>query len=104
MSTIRVLPIVDLNTGRLQFRLHGQWVVYYTDRPRELLRVLARSTAPASFAPETNRLVLTVAGRRTSHGSRVAFSLAKFPDPFALTTLDGDGRTPDESADAPYRV
>lgn len=104
VSNIRVLPIIDLNTGQVQFTMQGQWAEFYTDRPQELLRLLSRSTDTTYFTADSCELWIATGKQRVTNGERIAFSLAKFHEPSTLITLGGDGKPPSNSAIAPYRV
>lgn len=90
MPVIRVLPILDLNTGQLQFSLSGQWVEFYTRQPEVLFRTLARSTTAPTFDPDTAELVLRTPAQHQPDGARVTFQLEKFLEPSLVTRLEGD--------------
>ncbi|WP_404289324.1 hypothetical protein [Glutamicibacter arilaitensis] len=86
---LNVLPIIDLQTGHVQFPFHGIWVSYYVINPRFLARLLASSVGPPSFDSQRNELSVFVATRGQSAGTAHVFSLAKFPVLESLTKLGG---------------
>lgn len=74
-----VLPIVDRQTGQVQFTVHGQWHICYVSDPLRLEFLLARCARRPIFIPEACELRLSVAAAGRPQGRTVAFSLAKFP-------------------------
>ncbi|WP_334122767.1 hypothetical protein [Glutamicibacter sp.] len=82
-----VLPIVDRQTGQVQFKFQGQWLIRYVDDPGQLEHLLARCARRPLFNPDSSELVLGVATAGQSQGRSIAFSLAKFPSLRPLTKL-----------------
>ncbi|PQZ97372.1 hypothetical protein CQ010_11310 [Arthrobacter sp. MYb211] len=86
---LNVLPIIDLQTGQVQFPLRGVWVSYYVTDPHLLTRLLARTVGPPSFDSQREELSVFVAVRGQNAGTAHVFSLAKFPVLESLTKLGG---------------
>lgn len=84
---INVLPIIDLQTGQVQFPLHGDWVYYFVANPQQLAKVLTRTVRTPSFDPAREELSVYVAKNGYNYGVAQVFSLAKFPGLVSLTKL-----------------
>lgn len=82
-----VLPIIDRQTGQVQFSVQGQWHIRYVQDPARLELLIARSAHRPIYESITSQLVLRVASRGLPDGQRIAFSLAKFPSLTPLTKL-----------------
>lgn len=91
MAVYRVLPIIDLRSGRVQFAVHGIWADFSTDHPEALVKALSASCAATRFDTLTNQLWVTVAKYRVTSGERLIFELRKFPETPPLTTLECGG-------------
>jgi len=82
-----VLPIVDRQTGQVQFKVQGHWHIRYVCDPQRLELLLARCARRPIFNPETSELVLGVATTGQAQGRSIAFSLAKFPSLEPVTKM-----------------
>ncbi|GAA2970657.1 hypothetical protein ACX5K5_02815 [Glutamicibacter bergerei] len=86
--SINVLPIIDLQTGQVQFPLHGLWVSYFVTNPRRLAESLTRTVRTPSFDVSREELSVFIAVTGHNHGIPHVFSLAKFPAFTSLTKLN----------------
>lgn len=84
---VNVLPIIDLQTGRLQFPLDGVWTSFFVADPRRLSQLLARTVRTPSFDVTREELWVYIAQRGQYRGVAQVFSLAKFPAASSLTKL-----------------
>lgn len=84
---VSVFPIIDVQTGQVQFRSRGSWATFYVVNPQQLLQALAHSARTVLFDPQTQDLLIFVASRGKLAGEPRAFSLAKFPQGASLTKL-----------------
>lgn len=84
-----VLPIIDLQTGQVQFRVQGRWYTRYVDYPQELARQVERSARRPVFTPASGQLLVFIAAAGHPAGRQLAFSLAKFPGRRSLAKLGG---------------
>lgn len=85
--TYPILPIIDRQTGQVQFKAEGHWHIRYVADPLRLELLLARCARRPIFDPETSNLLLVVPAIADPAGKKFAFSLAKFPSNGALTKL-----------------
>lgn len=86
--SINVLPIIDLQTGHVQFPLHGVWVSYFVASPRRLAESLTRTVRTPSFDESREELSVFIADTGHNRGIPRVFSLAKFPALASLTKLN----------------
>ncbi|WP_313812019.1 hypothetical protein [Glutamicibacter sp.] len=84
-----VLPIIDLQTGQVQFKVQGRWYTRYVDRPAQLERLVARAARRPVFDPANGELIVFIAAAGIPAGRQSAFSLAKFPTERTLAKLGG---------------
>lgn len=84
-----VLPIIDLQTGQVQFTVQGRWHTRYIADPAHLERLVSRSARRPVFDPRAGELVVFVAAAGQPDGRRCAFRLAKFPGTIALARVRG---------------
>ena len=84
-----VLPIIDLQTGQVQFTARGRWYTRYISDPVHLERLITRSSRRPVFDPEAGELVVFVASAGQPDGRSLAFRLAKFPGIISLAKLRG---------------
>ncbi len=82
-----VLPIIDRQTGQVQFKVQGQWHIRYVCDPARLELLIARSARRPIFELATSQLVLSIASSGQPEGQSIAFSLAKFPSLRPLSKL-----------------
>lgn len=82
-----VLPIIDRQTGQVQFKSQGQWHIRYVCDPANLERLITRSARRPMYDPATSQLILQVAATGEPTGRSIAFSLAKFPSLTPLTKI-----------------
>ncbi|PJJ42882.1 hypothetical protein ATK23_0039 [Glutamicibacter mysorens] len=85
---IPILPIIDRQTGQVQFTAEGRWCTRYVAHPLQLERLIARCSRRPAFDPDTSELLLVVPAAGNPAGRRYAFSLAKFPSPGALAKVE----------------
>ncbi|WP_159614072.1 hypothetical protein [Glutamicibacter sp. JC586] len=83
-----VLPIIDRQTGQVQFKAQDRWHVLYVCDPARLEQLITRSSSRPTFEPTTSQLVLHIASIGHPEGRSVAFSLAKFPSLTPLTKMN----------------
>lgn len=84
-----VLPIIDLQTGQVQFKVQGRWYTRYVSHPEQLERLVTRAARRPVFDPAHSELIVFVAAAGLPQGRQQAFSLAKFPRHHRLTKLGG---------------
>jgi hypothetical protein len=86
--SVNVLPIIDLQTGQVQFPLQGVWVSYFVTDPRRLAESLTRTVRTPSFDVSREELSVFIAYTGHNNGIARVFSLAKFPALTSLTKLN----------------
>ncbi|PRB76569.1 hypothetical protein CQ012_06030 [Arthrobacter sp. MYb214] len=84
-----ILPVIDRQTGQVQFKAEGRWRTRYVADPLRLERLIARCARRPTYDPATSELQLVLPVSGNPAGKRIAFSLAKFPSAGALTKLGG---------------
>ena len=85
--SVPVLPIVDLQTGQVQFRTGGNWQVRYVPEPRKLSALLGKCARHPEFDAEHDQLMLPLPARGR-RGIPTALSLAKFPCALPAVKID----------------
>ena len=84
-----VLPIIDLQTGQVQFTVQDRCYTRYISDPAHLERLITRSSRRPVFDPAAGELVVFVASAGQPDGRSLAFRLAKFPGIISLAKLRG---------------
>lgn len=84
-----VFPIIDRQTGQVQFRAEGRWHTSYVSRPAQLEALISRATRRPQYDPRTQELIVHIAAPHKPAGERFTFRLAKFPDLRVPTKLKG---------------
>lgn len=82
-----ILPIIDRQTGQVQFKVQGRWCTRYVAEPARLEQLIARCARRPDYEPEAGQLVLVIPSIGEPAGKRIAFSLAKFPGTSALAKM-----------------
>ncbi len=76
-----VLPIIDLQTGQVQFTVQGRWHTRYIADPAHLERLVSRSSRRPVFDPRAGELVVFVAAAGQPDGRRSLLGLPNSPAP-----------------------